>query len=720
MLSNDAPHTNLAISADITDEPTLFFETEEAFQAFGELMGYSVIVCDASMQITYVNSLASEILDLPKDYLSVGKKIRPAVELMFKRGDFGPDTSLEQLNHNLQRIETFASQTISSKKAWKITQPNGKVIEITHLSPSKDFTILLAKERTQNQKRDDILKMAMTLSHCGYFTYSYLDHKSKLSDSLSTLMTDAERQNMETNGIWPITHPDDLESLKKSYADGLKNGEIFEFTHRVVLEKHGTLYFRNICKPEVSTSGKPIGIICLLMDVTDMQMQAKDLKEAKQAAQDSLLANNKFLAGVSHEIRTPMNGIIGMADALLHSGKHDNISMQLNVILDSAHNMLRLLDETLEHSRLSAGKIEIVTQQNSPRKMLNNLHVLWHEKAQENGNQLHLVIDKNVPDSFLFDRFRFEQCLNNLLSNAIKFTQNGNIHIIAKLIDKADGNRPIIAIAVRDTGIGMTEDQQSHVFNPYEQADETISGRFGGTGLGMSICKNFMELMGGNIKLKSKINEGTTFVLTLPCKEIKDAAQCDMPPVQSPVKPTFEGLSASQAQHVPPTNLDTPSTPSRPLRASDISSFTAHLDGPNEDEAFEKYGHLSILVVEDNEINQVVVKALLETIVGSMYFANNGAEALEILKSTPIDVVLMDIHMPVMDGIETTLAIRTQESAYQDICIIALTADPEYQQQRICKNIGMNDAIAKPVSRKEVLKSFETTIDHNIIMKRAS
>jgi len=232
----------------------------------------------------------------------------------------------------------------------------------------------------------------------------------------------------------------------------------------------------------------------------------------------------------------------------------------------------------------------------------------------------------------VFDSLRYEQCLNNLISNAIKFTPNGTVKVILTTVVSEDGSARLV-LAVKDNGIGMATDQQKQIFDPYTQADTSIARRFGGTGLGMTITKEIIELMGGAVSLRSESGKGSVFVITLPF---------------------------------------------------DINE-------------------------EDRDLNNTS-SGVLVSLVGEILTAHDGQQAINILETTEVDLVLMDIHMPVMDGIEATLAIRGRSEPWADIKIIALTADPQYQQKRLCRNIGMDEALAKPVKLVELLEAFDSVL----------
>ena len=469
-----------------------------------------------------------------------------------------------------------------------------------------------------------------------------------------------------------------------------------------------------------------------------------------------------------------MNAVVGLTDAILHQKKYPELEAKLQLIQGSAEKVVRLVDDTLKHTKLEHDAVELNLREASPADVVTTVHGLWEASAQQNGTQLVYNIDPSVPDKLVFDDFQYEQCLNNLVGNAVKFTENGVIQIIMAV--KGEGDAAQLILAVRDTGIGMSPEQVKTVFEAFKQADPTISSRFGGTGLGMSITKSIIEMMGGKISVKSEEGKGSVFITAIPLDQKSQKARYELAlkaerstdvkpaPARSPKnssnyeQPTSENKDRSETEVAPegkrrqssgntpfrpfpqPETQDSPfirpraskapvdtsaaSQPARPVSESKTSSAsngstsglppktarTKPISSSGSDE--DRFGHLDILIVDDNATNHLVVGSLLENVVGSIDTAMNGEEAIAALdrradSGQPMyDLVLMDIHMPIMDGIEATLAIRSNPSAYEEIPIIALTADPQYQQSRLCKNIGMNEALAKPIKLKQLLKAF--------------
>jgi len=369
-----------------------------------------------------------------------------------------------------------------------------------------------------------------------------------------------------------------------------------------------------------------------------------------------------------------MNAIVGISDAIINHNNNPEIQPMLELIQTSVEKIIHIVDESLEHTKLAESKIQLSPQNASPSQAVKSVCALWKQKAILNGIDLNYRIDDGVPNSMIFDSHRYEQCLNNLISNAVKFSPAGRIQVYLTTIQKA-GKNNLITI-VKDTGIGMNEAQLENLFEAYTQADGSISSRFGGTGLGMNITKQIIELMDGKITAKSQLGTGTAIALSLPIKTEKPE---EKPIEKQAINKLVDELTEENAS------------------------------GPSD------YNELKVLIVDDNSTNHMVMKSLLGTMVKEIGVAENGAEAIQVLEEaerngSKFDVVLMDIHMPVMDGIEATLLIRGSQDSFANIPIIALTADPQYQQRRLCKNIGMDDALAKPIKLTELLEALDRVI----------
>ncbi|WP_371395380.1 ATP-binding protein [Fretibacter rubidus] len=644
---------------------------------FERLMDSALIIIEADLSISYYNQLAIDMMEFPASLLNDSIKVYDAISYMAERGDFGPGNPSDFIDLASDLLANIQAENEKRHQSY-LTMPSGKVLRVRAVRNKDGSLILSAFDCSKQKRRNDILDMAMNIGAAGYWVLEKDDSTVDIhSDYLRSILTSRELQTIEAAGIWPLFHADDLPRAKQLWKSACSEGLTQEGTMRISTYRMGVRWMRFHLRPLVSEKDTKTGIACFFYDVTDNLRQQDSLRQAKSDAEETLKSKNNFLARMSHEIRTPMNGVIGIADALIHHHADPAITPKLELIQTSATNILKILDETLDHTKLGSENFTLNPTPASPAKVVRDVCSLWEQQALKNGGFIRCIIKPDVPEQITFDRFRYEQCVNNLLSNAVKFTPKGQIDVILTTIQKAGHPRRLI-LAVRDTGIGMTTEQQANIFEAYAQGDKSISSRFGGTGLGMNITKQIIELMGGSISVKSQIGNGSIFALSFPIEEAvtEDAASSDIAAAGSNAQ--SNGLVDQMLERAKPE--------------------------PSE------YSALRILVVDDNATNHMVISSLLSSLVSDIYTANNGREALDVLATTDVDIVLMDIHMPVMDGIEATIAIRSCEKPWKDVQIIALTADPQYQQKKLCLNIGMDDALAKPVKLNDVLEAIDSVL----------
>lgn len=394
-----------------------------------------------------------------------------------------------------------------------------------------------------------------------------------------------------------------------------------------------------------------------------VRQQIELAKKEKEVAIRTAQLKHQFMANMSHEIRTPMNAIIGMARLLLGKDPRPDQLRYLNAIQLSADNLLVIINDILDLSKIEAGKIVIEHIDFSPKEVLNSVRDMLMLKAEEKNLALKLDIDSTIPKRLTGDPTRLNQILINLAGNAVKFTEKGHIEVSATLTKK-EGEKLWIKFDVTDTGIGIAREHLDSIFDSFTQAGADTTRKFGGTGLGLTICRQLVGLMGGEISVNSKLGIGTTFTATVPFSE-----------------------AVSQEEQQPNKVLDAVS--------------------------MRRLSSMKVLLVEDNEFNRMVAEdTLKESIPGiRLDVAINGQEAVDSASKTLYDVILMDIQMPVMDGLTATLVIRNQLPVpYRYTKIIAMTANVLQEDVNQYFAAGMNAFISKPFHEDELLLKMDSVM----------
>jgi len=386
-----------------------------------------------------------------------------------------------------------------------------------------------------------------------------------------------------------------------------------------------------------------------------IEERTAELADAVKLAENANVAKGEFLAKMSHEIRTPMNGVLGMLEALRVTTLDTRQQEYLKVAHESAETLLGLINDILDFSKIEAGRMSMEQISFDLHQLLNNVLQLWRPRALEKNLELTLQVDPEAHRWLIGDPTRITQILTNLVSNALKFTEKGSITIQCDALTPEDMDPTMLRFIVQDSGIGMTDEVCKRLFTAFEQADGAATSRvYGGTGLGLTICKQLAQLMQGEISVESTPGAGSCFVIVLPF-------QIGAAPIV-------------QAQ-----------TASRPVT---INTGIKH--------------HL--LVVDDNETNRRVALAVLEHLGFTTSFACDGAEAVDAVKKNHYSLVLMDCHMPVLDGIEATQTIRKweKETGRQPIPIIAVSASAFQEDRDRCAAVGMNAFVPKPVTLNSI------------------
>ena len=410
-------------------------------------------------------------------------------------------------------------------------------------------------------------------------------------------------------------------------------------------------------------AGKPLALLAvslllLLLYVgasARANMRSADaLSQAECDAKTANAAKSTFLAVMSHELRTPLNGVLGMARALAGTRLDPRQKRYVETIARSGDGLMTILNDILDISKIEAGRMDLDVAAFDLRALSQQVVDLWVETAGAKGLELTLDASPDLPDALLGDETRVRQILMNLVSNALKFTREGAVQVGLKAAPSADGDGAI-EITVSDSGVGMTAEHLAGLFRPFAQAEASTARTYGGTGLGLAICRQLTAMMGGEINVESQTARGTTFRVWLPL----------------------------------------PAAPADVAMPEDTVSLHA----------------VSILVVDDNPINQTVARAVLEAAGAEIETASDGSEALERLRKGAFDLVLMDVHMPVMDGVEAVSRIRSGAAGRRDIPIIALTGEAMAGEEARLRALGFDALQAKPVQPASLILSVARVLE---------
>ncbi|OYP35343.1 ATP-binding protein [Rhodopirellula sp. MGV] len=512
---------------------------------------------------------------------------------------------------------------------------------LSHLDPSKTVP------RRVRNALDSLAEGLLVLDRQGRVVLA----NQSFSDWLERPSEQLLGQNADELG-WNLSKVETTPWMKAVNEEALVAGSMIELN---LPDRPARVLIAN-ASPVLGQEGKCRGVLVSFDDVTQLEETKRDLSIAKREADDANQAKSEFLARMSHEIRTPMNAILGYTDVLrrgFDTSKGDR-QEYLDTIHGSGEHLLALINDILDLSKVESGQMELESGPCSPLKIIKDVVNLLKSKADEKNIELRFSGEGKLPKEIQGDSVRLRQAIMNLAGNAIKFTDEGSVSVVARAVpSEVPGGRWSLAIDVTDTGIGISEEAQAKVFEPFQQADTSITRRFGGTGLGLAISKQLAEAMGGHITLTSELGKGTTFTIEFPIGKEDDFQWID--PAVEIGKLTSGAAVQQDVQQLPPCN---------------------------------------ILVADDGSPNRKLLQLVLGKAGANVIAVENGQLAVDEATDRIFDVILMDMQMPVMDGYTATRTLR--DSGYT-APIYALTANAMQGDQEKCFAAGCSGFLSKPI-----------------------
>jgi two-component system, sensor histidine kinase and response regulator len=609
-------------------------------------------------RIEYVNPAFTDLSGYAAEE-AIGKTPR-----ILQRDDIDPEVR-SKINESLKAENYFQGELLNYSKEGKpywveisifpIRDSDGKLLHFGAVE--RDIT-----ERKEFQRKIESttqrLTMATESAGIGVWDWNLVGGQLLWNKEMWALY---EQEPLETGDydLWVRSlHPDDKLMATDAIEKAIKGDANFDIIFRIILPSGVLKHIKGLALVVRDGKGEPVQMVGVNQDVTAQVEFEEAMAIATQEAEEANRMKSEFLANMSHEIRTPLNGLIGASYLLKDLNLPPEENQLVDTINSSGESLLFLINDILDLSKIEAGKLEIEKHQLNLHKLIQDLETLFSIKANEKSLGLTFELEQGVPEIIMGDSGRIRQVLTNLIGNSLKFTSEGGVEVLVKR--HSEGDQVELYFSIKDSGIGIPEEHQDSLFESFRQVDASITREFGGSGLGLAISRSLVQMMNGAIGFESQLGKGTTFWFKIPLDEDEIA---------------------------------------RILEENNMLDQELKTD---HDEGNVK-GSLSgkILICEDNRTNIEILMAMLNKLGDfEIEIANNGEEGVHFCQREKYDLVLMDVQMPILDGMKATEQIRQNESVDDRVTIVSLTANALSGDRESCLRAGMNDYLSKPIHPK--------------------